>query len=129
MVRTVVYVATMLLLAAGFGGSGTVTGSENGRLSGISNKTRDPHVPMHVSSVIQASSAEKTPNEGDQREEYDKLQAELKRLMEEMKRLGKEGKKKIENDILPLIRKEIERLREKLRKLSPRDEDREPVGV
>ncbi|MDY7036355.1 MAG: hypothetical protein SV375_09390 [Thermodesulfobacteriota bacterium] len=57
-----------------------------------------------------------------QTEEYRKLEKELKDLVEEMKRLEKDVKEKLRIEILPLIRREIEKLRKQLRKFHLEDD-------
>lgn len=42
------------------------------------------------------------------------LEAELEALIEELKRLEKEGREKLEQDVIPRVKQEIERLRELL---------------
>ena len=57
-----------------------------------------------------------------QTEEYKKLEKELKALLEEMKRLEKDVKEKLRIEILPLIRREIEKLRKQLREFHFEDD-------
>ena len=56
----------------------------------------------------------------------DEIEAELKRLMEDVKRLEKVIKKRIEKDVLPHIKREIEKLRRWLRELQPEEDDVSP---
>ena len=58
-------------------------------------------------------------------DEYRELQEELNRLSEEAGSLGNTAREKLEKDILPQIKKEIERLKERLQELNPH-EDAEP---
>jgi paraquat-inducible protein B len=54
------------------------------------------------------------------------LKKELKALAEEMQRAGNETREKIQKEILPLIRKELERLKKKLKK-DGRDQEVKPL--
>jgi Skp family chaperone for outer membrane proteins len=49
------------------------------------------------------------------KEEYRKLEDELKRLLDELKRLEKNMEDKVQNEIIPFLRKEIEKIRERIR--------------
>ena len=62
-----------------------------------------------------------------QGKEYKKIEKELKKLLEEMKRIEKDVEKEIRKKILPLIKREIEKLRRWLRELRPKDDVPEPV--
>jgi hypothetical protein len=61
--------------------------------------------------------------------EYEDLERRLKELLRELEKLEKEAREKIQQDILPLIRKEIERLRKWLRDLplKKEEEKQEPL--
>ena len=59
--------------------------------------------------------------------EYEELEKQLKELMEELKRLEKDVKNKFQKDMLPFIKREIERLKKGLRKLRPKKEEQEPI--
>jgi predicted nucleic acid-binding Zn-ribbon protein len=50
------------------------------------------------------------------KEEYRKLENELKRLLDEVKRLEKNMEDKVQNEIIPFLRKEIEKIRERIRR-------------
>jgi len=60
---------------------------------------------------------------------YDKLEEELKALIEEMKRLEKDAREKVQKDILPQIKREMEKLREKLRQWRDEEDESEPTQV
>lgn len=62
--------------------------------------------------------------EGQEMEAFEK---ELQRFLDELKRLEKEGEEKWRKEILPQLRREMERLREWLRKLKPQEEGQEPI--
>jgi Skp family chaperone for outer membrane proteins len=59
------------------------------------------------------------------KEEYRKLEDELKRLLEELKRLEKNMEDKVQNEIIPFLRKEIEKLRERIRRFRMDEKPRE----
>ena len=62
-----------------------------------------------------------------QGKEYKELEKELKKLLEEMKRIEKDVEKNIRKKLLPLLKREIEKLRKWLRELKPKDDSPEPV--
>ena len=64
-----------------------------------------------------------------QSREYKELKEELKLLMDEMKRLEKDIEKKILKKILPLIKREIEELRKRLREFRLEDDKSEPKKI
>ena len=59
-------------------------------------------------------------------DEYRELQEELAHLSKEAGRLGTRAREKLEKDVLPQIKDEVERLRELLQELNPR-ENSDPV--
>jgi len=60
-------------------------------------------------------------------EEYKALEKKLKELLKDLKRLEKMAEDKIRNEILPLIKKEIERLKKKLREFRFEEDESEPI--
>ncbi len=60
--------------------------------------------------------------------EIKKLEYYLKQLKEKMKKSGKEFREKIQNELLPWIQKEIENLKERLRKFG-REKEVDPLEV
>lgn len=68
-----------------------------------------------------------TTNNSD--EEFDELEEELERLTEELKRFEKETEKKIRKDVLPALKKEIEKLRRWLREYYPDREKARPIKI
>lgn len=50
------------------------------------------------------------------KEEYRKLEDELKKLLDELKRLEKNVEDKVQNELIPFLRKEIEKMRERIRR-------------
>ncbi|MBN1102709.1 MAG: hypothetical protein JXL84_04755 [Deltaproteobacteria bacterium] len=65
------------------------------------------------------------PRDAPQRE-YRDLQRQLKELLRELENLEKEAREKLQKDIFPLIRQEIERLRKWLRDLPFKREEDKP---
>jgi peptidoglycan hydrolase CwlO-like protein len=57
-------------------------------------------------------------------EQYQKLQDELKKLLDELNRLGNDMQDKVQNEIIPFLKKEIEKLREQIRRF--RMEEKKP---
>jgi Skp family chaperone for outer membrane proteins len=55
------------------------------------------------------------PSSQESKEEYRKLEDELKKLLDELKRLEKNMEDKVQNEIIPFLRKEIEKIRERIR--------------
>jgi len=59
--------------------------------------------------------------------DYKEIEKELKKLLEELKRIEKDVEKNIRKKLLPLLKREIEKLRKWLRELKPKDDSPEPV--
>ncbi|MFH1350519.1 MAG: hypothetical protein ABII26_06230 [Pseudomonadota bacterium] len=66
---------------------------------------------------------------GPKTDEYSKLKEELERLMEEMKRLEKDFKDKLSKEILPLIRREIEKLRKRLKEFKIEGDEPKKIHI
>ena len=66
-------------------------------------------------------------DEGSDSEEYEELQDRLKALMDELKRLEENAEHKIRKEMIPFIKREIERLNEWLKTLRPKKDREEPV--
>lgn len=62
-------------------------------------------------------------------QDMEAFQEELQRLLEELKRLEKEGEETFRKEILPQLRRELERFKEWLRKLKPHEESQEPIKI
>lgn len=60
--------------------------------------------------------------------EFKKLEKDLKDLAEDMKRSGKAAREKIDKELLPWLKQEIEKLRERLRKFG-REEEVRPIEI
>lgn len=74
------------------------------------------------------STAEKSKDYS-QTDEYKRLKEELKRLMEEVKRLEKNVKDKFNKEILSFLRREVEKLKKRLREFQLKDDDGEPKKI
>lgn len=55
------------------------------------------------------------------------IEKQLKSLMEELKKLDKDVRGKVRKEVLPRLKREIERLREWLRKMEPKRDQDEPI--
>jgi len=86
-------------------------------------------VQTRADTEVRLLSAAGNSNQIPQGKEYEELKEELNELLEEMKRLEKEAESKIQKEILPLIKREIEKLREWLRKYHPEDDELEPIRI
>ena len=62
-------------------------------------------------------------------EELKEIEEQMKQMLDEVKRLEGELKKKVQKELLPIIRKEIERLKKWLREFQPEDEEKKPRKV
>ena len=94
-------------------------------------KLKNPPVyaQTYVETVIPVSSVNEESDQDSQNEGFDELEKEFDRLMEEMKRLGKQGKERLRKDILPRIRREIEKFRKKLEEYNRKDEEPDPIEI
>ena len=70
--------------------------------------------------------ADEDPSALPQTEEMDEIEEELKRLMEDVKRLEKVIKKRIQEEVVPHIKREIEKLRKWLQELLQEEDDASP---
>jgi peptidoglycan hydrolase CwlO-like protein len=62
------------------------------------------------------------PSSQEKNEQYQKLQDELKKLLDELNRLGNDMQDKVKNEIIPFLKKEIEKLREQIRRFRMEEE-------
>jgi len=102
MIRKTFILAVLGLLLVCWGGDGSW-----GRRLGGNQKA----VPAN-----KFASESNPPPSQESKEEYRKLEDELKRLVEELKRLEKDVEDKVRNEIIPFLRKEIEKIRERIRR-------------
>jgi len=75
------------------------------------------------------SPLEMRSEQGAKDEKSQEIEKELKRLLEEVKKLEKDAREKVQKDILPRIRKEIEKLRKWLKEFSSSDDDTAPRKI
>jgi hypothetical protein len=83
--------------------------------------------PRETTTVMWADSKTVTCRQASESQEMDAFEKELQGFLDELKRLEKEGEEKWRKEILPQLRREMERLREWLRKLKPQEETQEPI--
>lgn len=62
-------------------------------------------------------------------DEYDDVEKDLRALLEELRKLEEELDERIRREVLPLIREEIERLREWLREFQLEEDDVGPIRI
>lgn len=97
-------------------------------LSPASGRRPDPNGLEEVRRVATPFIASKDgSDEGPGNGEYEALQDQLKALMDELKKLEEDAENKIRKEMIPFIKREIERLREWLKKLRPGKDREEPV--
>jgi len=119
--------SSMLLVVIGFDRVGLAVTVKHD-LSGSSK-----HMNAALSDDVRAETApDLFPVEGKSDEEYGNqeykaLEKELKELLKDLKRLEKMAGEKIRKEILPLIKKEIERLKKKLREFRFEEEKSGPI--
>lgn len=65
---------------------------------------------------LTAESSPPTSEDPKWKEAYRKLEDELKKLLDELKRLEKNMEDKVQNELIPFLRKEIEKMRERIRR-------------
>ncbi|MFH1122448.1 MAG: hypothetical protein V1758_02195 [Pseudomonadota bacterium] len=63
----------------------------------------------------------------DTSKDYEDIEKRLQKLLEELKRLEKDMEKRLRKEVLPHLRREIEKLRKWLRQFRMKDDDREPI--
>ncbi len=88
------------------------------------NSSAEPGPASHAVVVAEQDSG-KEPDGG----ETKTLEQELQGLIEELKGLEKDVREKVQKDILPRVREEIRKLREKLRESQPDDEPAETRNI
>jgi Skp family chaperone for outer membrane proteins len=79
----------------------------------------DAPVVKQASAIAGSLAAESSPPPSQDpkwKEEYRKLEDELKRMLDELKRLEKNVEDKVQNELIPFLRKEIEKMRERIRR-------------
>jgi hypothetical protein len=74
-------------------------------------------------------SADGISDQDSESEELKEIEEQMKRMLEGLKRLERELRKKVQEELLPIIRQEMERLKKWLRELQPEDEEKKPQKV
>ncbi len=129
MFKKMIYLAAILLV---FGGLESTVVSIDIKDDGPFEMGRNElpsYSRIYTDTAAVLPSSDEESNGGSKGNEYDELEAEMKRLMDEMRRLGKEGKERFMKDVLPRIRREMEKFRKKLREFHREDEDSIPIGI
>lgn len=73
-----------------------------------------------------AVSVDGSSDQDSESEELKEIEERMKQMLEEVKRLERELRKKVQKELMPIIRQEIERLKKWLRELQPEDEETKP---
>jgi len=63
----------------------------------------------------------------DKTKDYEEIERRLQRLLEELKALEKEVEERLRKEVLPHLRREIEKLRKWLRQFRMKEDDQEPI--
>ena len=113
MFRKLIFIGIMLFIASGYSNNGIAKGMKD-------NNDKDCRAECRIFYAASES------NQGSQDKDSEDLEKQLKELKEEFKKLQKEIHEKFRKEVLPLIKKEIEKLREWLREFHPRDSEQEP---
>ena len=87
-------------------------------------ETRSPILFHDPTCHIQPFPVSEKSDDRSTKKEYEELEKELQSLLDEFKKLEKEARDKIRRDVLPVIKREIEKLREWLKEFEL--EEKEP---
>ena len=128
MFKKMIYLAMVFSAMIGSKNSSAAIDFKDDRFK-LNHRNPSIYAKTHTRIVIPASPVTEKSNQGTQSEKYKELEEKLKDLMEELKRLGKEIEKKVIKEILPRIKREIEKLKKKLREFHFDDNEPEPVEV
>ena len=112
MTRKSIYWAIMIFVIFGYGNSVCAMEVKENHGCGILN---------------QVFSNNERSERDSQEKEYKEIERELKKLLKELKRIEKDVEKNIRKKILPLLKREIEKLRRWLREMRPKDDSPEPI--
>jgi len=107
--RSVIRRASVTLLCIG-GIAGATPGFTGADSRSMERQNRKSHEGMHT-----RCAADDEPQDPSEEGPAGDLEGELNALIEELKKLERDARKMFEEEVLPRIRKEIQRLREKLR--------------
>jgi len=103
--------------------SGLMLLSMGGSNSAEALRVNQAGVPAHS---IASETGPPPSQEGEK--EVQKLEDELKKLLDELKRLGNDMQDKVQNEIIPFLKKEIEKIRERIRRFRMDEEKHEKEG-
>lgn len=119
MLKKIIYLGITLIFVSGF--PDVVTGKSSNMEKGLQENVVGPPAFAigHLIHTAQPCPLIGSPAQGSKGKEYEELQKELKGLLEELKRLEHETREKFIKEILPQLKKEIEKLRERLRQWHP----------
>lgn len=129
MFKKMIYLAIVFSVMVGFKGIALSMEFKDDNEFEINLKDRSFYAQNHTRNLTQVSLITEKSNQVSQNEKYKELKEKLKDLMEELKRLGKDIEKKVIKEILPRIKREIEKLKKKLREFHFYDDEPEPVEV
>ena len=63
----------------------------------------------------------------DMTKDYEEIERRLKHLLQELKALEKEAEERLQKEVLPHLRREIEKLRKWLRQFRMKEDDQKPI--
>jgi len=119
MIKKIIFLSFIILVTSGYQNISMAMELNNNEVCCMNYMDLCVKVKKDGSAIVQIfSKADKSVQDSKGKEQKD-LEKELKQLMEEMKRLEKKVKESIRREILPFIRREIEKLRKWLREIQP----------
>jgi len=119
--------SSMLLVVIGFDRVGLAVTVKHDLLGPSKHMNAALSDDVHTGTAPDLFPVEEKSDQDYRHEEYKALEKELKELLKDLKRLEKMAEDKIRNEILPLIKKEIERLKKKLREFRFEEGKSEPI--
>lgn len=129
MLNKIIYLAILLFVTSGYGNSAFAMALKDG--GGCASERKDPS--FYAQADMRASTpllpvTEKS-NQEPKSEKLKELGERLKELTDDLKRLEKEVERKILKEIWPRIKRELERLRKRLREFQLKDDEPAPIEV
>ena len=129
MFNKMIYFAITFSVVVGFRNSAVAMDIRDAEGFEPNHKAPSLYAQTHTRIVDPASAITEKTNQVSQKEKYKGLEEKLKDLMEELKRLEKEMENKFIKEILPRIKREIEKLKKRLREFQFDDDEPKPVEV
>ena len=129
MFKKMIYFAMIFSVVVGFRNSAVAMDIRDDEGFELNHKAPSLYVQTHTRIVNPASAITEKPNQVSQKEKYKELEEKLKDLIEELKRLEKEMENKFIKEILPRIKREIEKLKKRLREFNFDDDEKKSVEV